>query len=156
MEKPRVSNEWLLGATVGGWVVLSFVLYFWGYAFIHSWCGNSPYASYTNDGRVPGSMVFVVVAVIIGALDWAQMKFAQTFPRSRRFVRAALWMNFAGILSSLAVVTSNYGPSPELGFFAIVLLLGMACWPLGLLFSLGNLIWACVRRLGPVSIRPTS
>jgi hypothetical protein len=155
MEKPRVSNEWLLGATVGGWVVLSFVLYFWGYAFIHSWCGNSPY-SYTNDGRVPGSLVFVVVAVIIGALDWAQMKFAQTFPRSRRFVRAALWMNFVGILSSLAVVTSNYGPSPELGFFAIVLLLGMACWPLGLLFSLGNLIWACVRRLVPVSIRPTS
>jgi hypothetical protein len=156
MEKPRISNEWLLGATVGGYIILSVVLYFWGYAFIHSWCGNSPVASSTEDGRVPGSLLFVVVALIIGALDWAQMKFAQTFPRSSRFVRAALWMNFVGILSSLAVVATNYGPSAEVGLFVIVLLLGMACWPLGLLFSIGNLIWACVRRLVSLSISPTS
>jgi hypothetical protein len=157
MEKARVSDEWLLGATVGGYLILTFVLHFWGSAFVHYWCGNSPYPLSTRDGRFPVYLVFLVPAVIVGVIDWAQAKFAQTCTASRRFVRAALWMNLIGILGFLAAVASNYGPDGNNGFFAIVILLGMACWPMGLVVSLGNLVRACIRRLSaPLSERPSS
>ena len=157
MEKARVSDEWLLGATVGGYLVLTFVLHFWGSAFIHYWCGNSSYPLSTHDGRFPVYLVFLIPAVIVGVIDWAQAKFARIYTASRRFVRAALWMNLIGISGFLVAVASHYGPDGNNGFFAIVSLLGMACWPLGIVVSLGNLLWACIRRLGaPLPERPDS
>jgi len=34
MDRPRISDEWVMGATMGAYVVLTFVLHFWGSAFI--------------------------------------------------------------------------------------------------------------------------
>jgi len=43
MRPRRISNEWLMGAAVGAYLVLSFVLTFWESAFIHSYCANTSY-----------------------------------------------------------------------------------------------------------------
>ena len=60
-----------MGATVSAYVVLTFVLYFWGSAFAQPFCGNSP---------TPPSvfLVFRFPGAIVGVLDWAQTKLAQT------------------------------------------------------------------------------
>ncbi len=128
MDRPRISDEWVMGATMGAYVVLTFVLHFWGSAFIHYWCGI----------LVPG--------VIVGVLNWAQVKLAQsrTGLLNHRAVRVALWMNLFGILGVLVIVASNYGSANDIGFFAIVPLLAIALWPLGLVVSLWNLVWGCV------------
>jgi uncharacterized membrane protein len=146
MDRPRISDEWVMGATVGAYVVLTFVLHFWGSAFIHYWCGNSPYPPTTRDGRFPGFLVFLVPGVIVGVLNWAQVKLAQsrTGLLNHRAVRVALWMNLFGILGVLVIVASNYGSANDIGFFAIVPLLAIALWPLGLVVSLWNLVWGCV------------
>ena len=139
MNKSRISDYWVMSATVSAYVVLTFVLYFWGSAFAHPFCGNSP---------APPSvfLVFLFPGAIVGVLDWAQTKLAQTRTGlvSHRGLQVALWMNLFGILGILVVVAGNYGPDRYL-FFAIVGLLAMAVWPVGIVVSLGNLVWACVR-----------
>jgi len=151
MEKARVSDEWVIGATLGAYVFLTFVLYFWGSAFVHNWCGNSPYLSFTSDGRFPPYLGFLVPGTIVGVLDWAQVKAAHARIQliGHRAVRASLWINLFGIVALLVAVAGNYGPQRDLSFFAglfaLTGLLGLALWPLGLLVSLGNLVWACIR-----------
>jgi hypothetical protein len=157
MEKARISDEWLMGATVGAYLVLTFVLHFWGSAFIHYWCGNSVYPLTTRDGRFPGYLLFLVPGVIVGVMDWAQMRFAQNSTASHRLVRAALWMNLIGIVGFLVAVASNYGPDENNVFFMIVSVFGVAFWPVGLVVSLGNLVRACIQRLrAPLSETPNS
>ena len=145
MEKRNISDEWVVGATLGAYVFLTFVLHFWGSAFIHQWCGNSPYPYTTKDGRFPASLVFLVPGAIVGLLDWAQIKAAQNRTQlvSHRAVRTALWMNLFGILAFLIAVAGNYGPE-SIGFFAFISMFGLALWLLGLAVSLGNLTWACI------------
>src|SRR6266550_6055155 len=113
---------------------------------IYYWCGNSPYPPTTRDGRFSGFLVFLVPGVIVGVLNWAQVKLAQsrTGLLNHRAVRVALWMNLFGILGVLVIVASNYGSANDIGFFAIVPLLAIALWPLGLVVSLWNLVWGCV------------
>ena len=147
MDKSRISDYWLMGATVSAYVVLTFVLYFWGSAFFHPWCGNTLYPPSTRDGRLPSNLVFLFPGAIVGVLDWAQTKLAQTRTKlvSHRSLQVALWMNLLGIFGFLIVVAGKYGPEGDVGFFAIVGLLAMAVWPVGIVVSLGNLVWACVR-----------
>jgi hypothetical protein len=139
MDKSRISDGWLMGATGSAYVVLTFVLYFWGSAFAHPFCGNSP---------IPPSvfLAFLFPGAIVDVLDWAQTKLAQTRTGlvSHRGLQVALWMNLFGILGILVVVAGNYGPD-RYWFFAIVGLLAMAVWAVGIVVSLGNLVWACVR-----------
>jgi hypothetical protein len=104
MNKSRISDYWVMGATVSAYVVLTFVLYFWGSAFAQPFCGNSP---------TPPSvfLVFRFPGAIVGVLDWAQTKLAQTRTGlvSHRGLQVALWMNLFGILGILVVVAGNYG-----------------------------------------------
>lgn len=146
MHRTRISDEWVMGATVGAYVVLTFVLHFWGSAFIHYLCGNSPYPPTTRDGRFPSFLVFLIPGVIVGVLNWVQIKLAQSRPGllNYRAVRFALWMNLLGILGYLVAVASNYRSANDIGFLAIVALLLMAVWPLGLVVSLWNLVRGCV------------
>jgi hypothetical protein len=146
MEKPTASDEWVVGATLGAYVFSTFVLHFWGSAFIHQWCGNSPYPDTTKDGRFPASLVFLIPGAIVGLMDWAQIKAAENRTRlvNQRAVRTALWMNLFGISAFLIAVAGNYGPE-SIGFFAIISMLGLALWPLGLALSVRNLTWACIQ-----------
>jgi hypothetical protein len=124
MNKSRISDYWVMGATVSAYVVLTFVLYFWGSAFAQPFCGNSP--------TPPSVFLLSFSRSDCGVLDWAQTKLAQTRTGlvSHRGLQVALWMNLFGILGILVVVAGNYGPD-RYWFFAIVGLLAMAGWPVG-------------------------
>ena len=145
MSKTRVSDEWVVGATVGAYAVLTFVLYFWGTAFMHFWCGNSYESVFTKDGRAPGSLAFLIPGALVGVMDWGQIKVARQGALRERAMRAALWMNLVGILGFLIAYSSNYGPDRDSAFFAIVSLVAVAFWPLGLVISTGNLVWTGVQ-----------
>jgi hypothetical protein len=103
MDRPHIFDEWVMGATVGGYLVLTFVLHFWGSAFIHYWCGNSPSPLSTRDGRFSIYLVFLIPGTIVGVLDWAQSKLDQTHTGlvNHRAVQAALWMNLFAIVGFL-------------------------------------------------------
>jgi hypothetical protein len=143
----RISDEWLAGATAGGYGVLTFVLHFWGSAFIHFWCGNAVGELFASDGRAPGALGILVPGLIVGVMDWGQVRLA----RSRRGVlgeramRIALWMNLVGILGLLVAYASNYGPDGRDAFWWVLSLAGMVFWPVGLLVSLGNLLGGSIR-----------
>lgn len=143
--EPRISNEWVVGATAGAYVLLPLVLHLWGSAFIYEWCGNSLYPPSTTDGRFPFYLSYLIPGGVMGLLGWAQMKVAQRGAQliSHRTVRIALWMNFAGILALLIAVAGNYGPE-RISYFSFIGVLGLAVLPVGLLVSLGNLVWAFI------------
>ena len=155
MERARISDEWLIGATLGAYLFFTFVMYFWGSAFIHFWCGNSPYPFSTRDGRFPVHLWFLIPAAIVCILNWVQTKAVRSELVSYRTVRAALWTNLLGILALLIAVARNYGPD-RIDFFGIIGLLGMALWPMGFLVSVGNLAWACVQWVRPRQPRTIS
>ncbi len=147
MDRSRISDEWVMGATVGGYLVLTFVLNFWGFAFIHYWCGNSPSPLSTRSGGFSVYLVFLIPGTLVGVLDWAQSKLDQTHTGlvNHLAVRVALWMNLFAIVGFLVGIVSNYGPDRDISFFAIAGFLAMALWPLGLVVSLGNLTWASIQ-----------
>jgi hypothetical protein len=147
MPEKHISDGWVIGATLGAYLILTFVVYFWGSAFIHYWCGNSPFPHSTSDGRFPDNLVLLIPGVTVVAADWAQINLPQIPARlfGQRSVRAALWMNLIGVLGFLVAVASRYGPDNDDVFFAVVSLAGLAFWPVGLLLSFGNLIWGCIR-----------
>lgn len=65
MEKTQISDEWLIGATVGAYVILTFVLHFWGSAFMHFYCAGPPYPPST-DGSV---LLLLIPGVIVVTVD---------------------------------------------------------------------------------------
>ena len=150
MAKTRISDEFVMGATAGGYCIATFVLYFWGSAFVHYYCGNSIPDTFTPDGRAIGALFFLIPGVAVVFADWLQVKLMADREglAGQRLVRNALWMNLAGILGFLVAVAAKYGPPEDSGgFLAVVSLLGLAFWLVGLLVSLGNVIVGSVLRV---------
>ncbi len=143
MSKTRISDEWLVGATLGAYAVLTFVLYFWGSAFLHFWCANGYESIFTSDGRAPGSLALLIPGVIVSVMNLGQVKLARRGTLGERAMRAALWMNLVGISTVLVANASNYGPAMTI-HSRFLSLLEMAFWPLGLVISLRNLVWSGV------------
>ena len=139
-----LSNEWLMGATIGAYAVLSFVLCFWSSAFIRRWCGNDTFDHSRPGGTLPEYLLLLVPAVVVGLLDCALIKFAEerVGAVTQRTVAAALWLNLVGSTSFLILAASNYGPEESNSFTSMAALLGIVGLPLGILFSFAIVVWA--------------
>jgi hypothetical protein len=142
MKPSRITNEWLMGATVGAYLVLSFVLTFWGSAFLHSYCANTSYGFMGANGVLLSNLAFLVPGAVAGVLDWLQLRLLQADEKlvSARAVRVALWMNFLGAASLLLVVSDNFGPDWGASFPWVLAVVGIAFLPLGVLLSIGNVV----------------
>lgn len=150
MAKTRISDDFVIGATAGGYCIATFVLYFWGSAFLHYYCGNSISETFTPDGRANGALFFLIPGVAVVFADWLQVKLMAESEglAGHRLVRTALWMNLIGILAFLVAVAAKYGPPEDSGgFLGVVGLLGLLFWVVGLLVSLGNVIMGSVSRV---------
>jgi len=149
MRLSRISNEWLMGATVGAYLVLSFVLTFWGSAFIHSYCANTPYGFLGTRGVSLGNLVMLVPGAVVGILDWLQLRLLQTAEKlvSSRAVRSALWMNFLGAASLLLAVSDNFGPDWRTIFFRVLAMVGIAFLPVGVFLSIENVVAGYAQKL---------
>jgi hypothetical protein len=73
-----------------------------------------PDALTIEEGVGPAQLLpfFVAQGAIVGVLDWAQTKLAQTRTKlvSHRSLQVALWMNLLGIFGFLVVVAGKYDP----------------------------------------------
>ena len=135
MMTTRVSDEWLIGATVGAYLVVTFVVQFWGPLFLHPWCINCPYPS------DPAYLEFLIPATVVGVFDWVQIQLPKggSKPITHSAVRLALWLNLIGILGFLVVVAAHYGPDrAHRAPFEIITLASLVCWPLGYWFPPGT------------------
>jgi hypothetical protein len=155
MTRPRISDEWLMGATLGAYVVLTAVLSFWGSAFFHWFC-----VTYPEPYPTPSTFFLLIPALAVGALEWAQLRLIEFSPAlvGRRAVRAAFWMNLFGIMGFIVAVASKYNGEDAGAFWTVVALFACAFWPVGLLLSLVNMTRASIRwmKLMPVPSKSAS
>ncbi len=139
--QPKFSNEWLAGATLGGYVVFSVVLFGFGRELIHYYCGNV----------LPPSTIdvlfFLIPGTVVGLLSFGQIRLAR-LPENEsleKAIRVALWLNaFAVACLCTAFALQGLG---ELNWIRVaVVLTGMACFVAGILGSIANLLRGIIRR----------
>ena len=155
MRKPRISDEWLIGATLGGYLILTVVGNSWEYAFVHPWCITT-----FSPPPPPSAMEFVelpLLGFLVAIAGWLQSKCSQASAAllNRRYARIALWLNLLGILGFLVALGSNYGPGERDLFLALIAIVGLVLWPVGILMSLGNLVLASIRWIRALHATPS-
>jgi hypothetical protein len=137
----RLTNEWLLGATAGGYLILTFVLCFWGSTLLSSYCANISYALTLENGVTLDYLAFLIPGMFVAVLGWMQLRLLQSDDKlvSARAVRVGLWMNFLGVASLLLGVSEKVGPDGDGGYLWLAWLLGIVLIAAGILVSLGNI-----------------
>jgi|SRR5690242_5676113 len=156
MQKPRITDEWLIGATLGGYIILTIVGNSWGYAFVHAWCTDFSTTPHSSDLSF---LEFPLTGLLLAIAGWVQSKCSQVQSGllNRRHARLALWMNLLGILGLLVGLASNYGPGERDWFLTLIALTGFVFWPVGILLSLINLASAGIRQMrAPRAVPPVS
>jgi hypothetical protein len=135
------SNDWLLGATVGSYLTMSFIVRFWGEGLLLP--AND--VAYVN-GPPPEShmdaAIFLLVGVLVTALGMLQA--VSRVEISETWTRWSLWFNFAAILF---FAIGAFGTRHlNMIVHAIDLLLVAVSFPLGVGSGLINAIGGALRR----------
>jgi hypothetical protein len=129
--KRSLSKDWLLGLTVGGYITLAVVLFRFGGALF--------------DRQVPAGNVqmflLMIPGFLLGMLDFVQIHAEDVFkykPRER-IPSCAVWLNVIPVLGfcALFILKDVLGGG---GSFIISLVIA-ASFLLGIVVSLGNVLW---------------
>ena len=88
------SDSWLLGATLSGYLIIAFVLRFWGEGLLFP-ASDIGYINGPPPESHPGLIVFVLVGVFITLLGVLQTIFF--VQGSEKLTRFSLWLNFLAI-----------------------------------------------------------
>jgi hypothetical protein len=150
MKASRISNEWLMGATAGAYLIVSFVLSFWGSAFLHYYCAvDVYYGPKATSGVLLSYMVMLIPGAVVGILDFMQLQLLQAGEKSvsQKAVRTALWMNFLGVVGLLFALSDKFGPDRNTSFLGAPGIAGIVLWPMGILLSIGNVATGYVKKL---------
>jgi hypothetical protein len=143
------SNPWLIGATLGGYLLIAFVLRFWGEGLLLP-ANDIGYVNGPPPESHLGLIVLVLVGVFVTLLGVLQSIFF--VQGSEKLTRFSLWLNFLAIFGfGLAGFGTKYTVLP-LHF----LLLGVSvlAFPLGLVLSVVNIFWGWLRRNGLPNVEP--
>jgi hypothetical protein len=144
-EPHRVSGEVLLGVTVGGYVFLAVALYCFGFGLMQPGVTNDmpPFRPYSED---PGTLIFLVPAIFVGALSYLQVIAGRIFkrPPNQKAVRVALWLNMMGSLGFCMIAAlkrpPNNGEVPADAYVQLVaLILILLSFLVGILTSIINI-----------------
>jgi hypothetical protein len=138
--KRSISQNWLLGLTVGGYGAISLTLYWFGGALVSS--------SQVPAGNAQ-TLVFLIPGFFVGLLDFAQIHAEDYFkykPRER-ITWVALWLNATAIIALCSLLTLK-GVLDGGGFYSFVrLVLGIvtaASFLLGIVISVSNVLWILI------------
>jgi hypothetical protein len=138
------SNSWLIGATLGGYLLIAFLLCFWGEGLLVppsdiGYVNGPPPESYS------GRIVFVLVGVFVTLLGVLQGVYSVQV--SERLTRFSLWLNFLAIFClGLGGFGTRYAVPPLHPVVHLVLLVCALAFPLGLVLSVVNVLWGWLRR----------
>jgi hypothetical protein len=137
------SNPWLIGATLGGYLLIAFVLRFWGEGLLLP-ANDIGYVNGPRPESHLGLIVLVLVGVFVTLLGVLQSVFSVQV--SEKLTRFSLWLNFLAIFCfGLAGFGTKYAVLP---LHFLVLLVSVVAFPLGLVFSVVNILWGWLRRKG--------
>jgi hypothetical protein len=137
------SNPWLIGATLGGYLLLAFVLRFWGEGLLLP--AND--IGYVN-GSPPESHVDVIVLALVGTFVTVVGVLQSNFSVqvSEKLTRFSLWLNFLAIF---CFILAGFGTKyTVLPLHVLVLAVSVLAFPLGLVLSVLNILWGWQRRSG--------
>jgi hypothetical protein len=128
------SNPWLIGATLGGYLVIAFGL--------------------RINGAPPESHLVLILSVLVGVLVTLLGVLQGVFSVqvSWLLTRISLWLNFLAIFCfGLAGVGTKHTVLP---WHFLVLLASVLALPLGLVLSVVNILWGWLRRDDLPNIEP--
>lgn len=142
-ETRKVSNEWLLGVTAGGYIT-SVAFYCFGRGLLPK---DDPFRvstlPYSLDSH---ALLFLVSGIIVCALSVLQIYFEKIFKRamSPRAARVAVSLNALGIVCFCCGVVLE-GAQELDGVGGVMALVAIVLFFCGILLSVSNVIWAIVR-----------
>jgi hypothetical protein len=137
------SNHWLIGATLAGYLLIAFILRFWGEGLLLpandiSYLNGPPQESHV------GLIVLALVGVFVTLLGVLQSIYSVQV--SEKLTRVSLWLNFLAIFS--------FGIAGLLPLHFVELLVSVLAFPVGLILSLVNVLWGWLRRNGLPNVEP--
>jgi tellurite resistance protein TehA-like permease len=139
----RVSNEWILGVTAGGYITFSVALYCFGQGLIPPGYPNDVPMPYSMD---PHALFFLVPGILACSLSFLQIYFEKLFTRKlpERTTRYALGLNAVGAVGLCGAVLKD---APGLEVFAMFLVaIGFTCFLIGIVVSISNLVGSIFRK----------
>jgi hypothetical protein len=148
---PRVSDEILLGVTVGGYLILAVALYCFGQGlFPRGWSDDvGPFRPYSED---PSALLLLVPGIFVGALCYLQVVAKMLFkhPPNQKTTRIALWLNALSSLGFCLIVALKRAPNtgyvPADGYFELAIAaVTLVIFLLGILISIINILSGFIR-----------
>jgi hypothetical protein len=137
------SNHWLIGATLGGYLLIAFILRFWGEGLLLP-ANDIGYVNGPPQESHLGLIVLVIVGVFVTLLGVLQSVYSLQV--SEKLTRVSLWLNFLAIFSfGIAGFGTKYTMLP---LHFVVLLVSAFAFPIGLIFAVVDVLWAWLRRNG--------
>ena len=142
------SNHWLIGATLAGYLLIAFILRFWGGLLLPA--NDIGYLNGPPQESHVGLIVLALVGVFVTLLGVLQSIYCVQV--SEKLTRVSLWLNFLAIFSfGIAGFGTKYTMLP---LHFVVLLVSVLAFPLGLILSLVNVLWGWLRRNGLPNVEP--
>jgi hypothetical protein len=135
------SNFWLIGATLGGYLLIAFVLRFWGEGLLLP--AND--IGFVN-GPLPESHVGLILLTLVGVFVTllGVLQSVYSVQISDKVTRFSLWLNFLAIFCfGLVGFGIKYTVLP---LEILVLSVSVLAFPLGLVLSIVNILWGRLRR----------
>lgn len=137
------SNHWLIGATLGGYLLIAFVLRFWGEGLLLP-ASDIGYVNGPPQESHVGLIVLAIIGVFVTLLGVLQSIYSVQV--SETFTRVSLWLNFLAIFSfGIAGFGAKYTALP---LHFVVLLVSVLAFPSGLILSVVNVLRGWLRRNG--------
>ena len=143
------SNHCLIGATFAGYLLIAFILRFWGEGLLLP-ANDIGYLNGPPQESHVGLIVLALVGVFVTLLGVLQSIYCVQV--SEKLTRVSLWLNLLAIFSfGIAGFGTKYTMLP---LHFVVLLVSVLAFPLGLILSLVNVLWGWLRRNGLPNVEP--
>ncbi|MGA2814586.1 MAG: hypothetical protein ABSG16_24615 [Candidatus Acidiferrum sp.] len=143
------SNHWLIGATLAGYLLIAFILRFWGEGLLLP-ANDIGYVNAPPPESHLGVILLVLVGVFVTLLGGLQSVFS--IQLSEKMTRFSLWLNFLAVLCfGLDGFGAKYTVFP---LHFLVLSVSVLAFPLGLVLSVVNILWGWLRRKGLRNVGP--
>ena len=135
------SNHWLIGATLGGYLLIAFILRFWGEGLLLP-ANDIGYVNGPPQESHVGLIVLAIVGVFVTLLGVLQSVYSVQV--SEKLTRVSLWLNFLAIFTfGIAGFGTKYTMLPL--HFVVLLALALS-FSVGLILAVVNVLWGWLRR----------
>ncbi len=141
--RQRWSPEGLIGATLGGYLIATFALIFWGEGLLLPTYGS------VFPPPVPKehfeALMFLIPGAIVSLLGFLQVVFRRE--RWPRVTRLSVWANFLAIVG-FCFILGLAGTRDLLVTNLLAACLIVVCFPLGVVLGVVNVLGNCFRKAG--------